>query len=248
MSKKPPKVQRPTNARKEEVEGVPDQVVAKIKELTPAQSTGIVVCANSFRFGGNWGFLHEESKDFEAFAQNLASERGSVRLSRIKNGGLIEIKESFLATTVNQIIPNAIDADFVKMSKERRASEKAKFDKFVKSVVEGKSRHIVKHNGYSEIVLGIFSINETNLIRVGGKDYPAYKLSLIEALEFARQLEGEGLEVYAKAVKPDGTELFDRVFNLASNTNGQRALYAGLEIADSETGIFLTLRIKPVAR
>lgn len=219
------------------------QLEQNIAALSDGAKVAIVLCANSFRFGGNWAFIKKEKRDFRSQLETLKSERPNVKAIPVANGALVLVSEAYLADNVNKAIPNAINGSFVAMAGKRRTDEKARFQKFLKSVAEGKSQHIRKAKGYTEITIGVFSVNETNLIRINGKDYPAYKLSLIEALEYANQLTALGKKVYARAIREDGVEVYDQIHSLASNSKGQSALYRGLEIADSDTGTFLTLRI-----
>lgn len=243
MAKLPPKVDR----RKTD-EDIPPQVAAGIEKMSGAAQTAIVICARAFRFGGNWGYIPKDVQDFKGQIQTLLEDKRNIHVYQVANGALVEAKEAFLGENVNLAVPNAINGSFVEMAKKRRADEQVKYQKFIKSVAEGKSRHLKNKNGYYEITIGIYSVNDTNVIRLNGQDYPAYKLSLIEALEMARLLEQKGLEVYAKAVTQDNKVVFDRVFALASNSKGKTALFKGLEISDSETGVFLTLRIKPTGK
>lgn len=226
---------------------MPDNIDAQlakgIENLSDGQKTAIVICASSFRFGGNWGFIRANKPDFKGQLQTLKSAHPNVKAKRLYNGALVLSNENFLASIVNEVIPNAINGSFVQMANVRRTKEKALFQKFIENVAKGKSRYVQGQNGYYELVLGIFSINDTNFIRVGGKDYPAYKLTLVEALEYANQLTNRGFKVYAKAVDDNHQVVFDEVFNLATNSKGIDALYRGIEIADSHTGAFLTLRI-----
>lgn len=219
------------------------KLIKNIEALSDGGKLAIVLCANSFRFGGNWGFIRSNRPDFRAQLETLKEERPNVKAIPVSNGALILANENFLAHNVNMVVPNAINGSFVEMANKRRLEERQRFQKFIENVAKGKSQYVKAAGGYYELTIGVFSVNDTNMIRVNGKDYPAYKLTLIEALEYANQLTKTGRKVYARAVKEDGAEVFDLVFNLATNSKGQAALYRGLEIADSETGLFLTLRI-----
>lgn len=216
-----------------------DPVVAeRISQLTEGGRLAIILCANAFRFGGNWGFLRRSKPEFREILEVLKEERPNVRAIPVKNGAIIFANENFLAHNVNYVYPNAINEDFVTLAMRRREEERANFMKFLKSALSGDK---YKKKGYYEITLGVFCVNEkTNLIRLNGVDYPAYKLTLIEVLDIASRLNRK---VYALAVKEDKTEVFDLIQNLAMNSWGLAALYRGLEIAESDTGAFLTLRI-----
>ena len=216
---------------------------ARIESLSDGAKTAIVLCANAFRFGGNWGFVKDTNPEFRVIVQTLSLERPHVQLLKVSNGALILCNEKFLSFNVNAVVPNAINGKFVDMANKRRNDEKALFNKFIGNVTAGKSRYIKKKNGFYEIAIGIFSVNDTNRITVNNVDYPAYKLSLIEALDYARNIARTGKKVLAKGVLESGEETYIDLANLAFNSKAATALYKGLEIADSDTGVFLTLRI-----
>jgi hypothetical protein len=219
------------------------QLTKNIEALTDGGKLALVLCANSFRFGGNWGFLKSDKSDFRGQLDTLKQEKPNIRAIPVSNGALILANENFLAHNVNLAVPNAINGSFVDMANKRRNDERQRFSKFIENVANGKSSHVKSKGGYYELILGVFCVNETNAIRLNGNDYPAYKLNMIEALEYANQLTATGKKVYARAIKEDGEQVFDLVANLATNSKGVAALYRGLDIADSETGLFLTLRI-----
>lgn len=225
------------------MDNVEAKLTKNLHQLSDGGKMAIVMCANSFRFGGNWGLLRTTNKDFHGILETLLQEKPSVRAVRTRNGALILCSENFLAYNVNLAVPDAIDGAFVEKAKKRREEERVKYAKFINNVLEGKNSHIKKVNNYYEITIGIFSMNDTNVIRLNGIDYPAYKLTLLEALEYVRYLNKTGKQVYVRAVTEAGKEVFDLIERLAFNSKGQSAIYRGLEIADSDTGAFLTLRI-----
>lgn len=221
-----------------------NMLTKNLDKLTDGAKLAIVLSADAFRFGGNWGFIKNSKPEFKGMIDLLKEEKGNVKVFPVSNGALVLCNEDFLAYNVNLAVPNAIGGAFVEKAKKRRDEEKAKYSKFVDNVLAGKNSHIKKKDGYYELVLGIFSVNDTNYIRLNGNDYPAYKLNLIEALGFIQYLSKAGNKVYAKAVTENGQEVYDVIEKLGSNSKGVAALYRGLEIANSNTGVFLTLRIK----
>lgn len=218
------------------------QLEQNINAMTDGGKLAIVLCAGSFRFGGNWGFIRG-GKDLKGQIETLKEERPNVKAIPVANGALIQCNENFLAHNVNLAVPGAIGGAFVDRANKRKSEEKARFAKFMKNVETGKSAHVKKGANYSEITFGIFCVNDTNAIRVNGKEYPAYKMTLLETLEFANRLVENGRKVYVRAVKPDGVAVFDEIRNL-SNSKGLQAIYKGLEISETDTGVFITLRIR----
>lgn len=219
------------------------QLTKNIDALTDGGKLAIVLCANAFRFGGNWGFIKSDKRDFKGQLETLRQEKPHIKAIKVENGALILAEENFLAHNVNLAVPNAIGTPFAQMAFKRKEEERARFNKFVESVAKGKSSHVKSSQGYYSLTLGVFCVNDTNAIRVNGKDYPAYKLTLLEALTYVNQLTNTGKKVFVRAVREDGTSYFDLVGNLANNAKGVADIYRGLEIAESDTGVFLSIRI-----
>jgi hypothetical protein len=220
-----------------------DDLIKRANGLSDGAKTAIVLTAPAFRFGGNWAFILKTKNDYRGYLEALSKEKPNIKAIQVSNGALILSDENFLAYNINAVAPGTINGSFVDMANKRRNEEKEKFQKFIDSVSKGKSNYVKKENGYYELVIGTYSLNDTNLIRLNGIEYPAFKLSLVEVLSHADKLSKSGLSIYARAVTEEGKEIWDKVFNLGSNSKGVAALYRGLEIADSETGVFLTLRL-----
>lgn len=220
------------------------KIEEKITEtLTDGAQVAIVLCANAFRFGGNWGYL-TPGKEFKGYLETLKQEKGNVKVHKVSNGALVLAEEKFLAFNVNAVIPNAINGSFVDMAVKRRKEEQDRFVKFLQNVVAGKSKYAKSENGKYALTLGIFSVNETNAIKLNGNEFPAYKLNLNETLRFLDLLTKQGHAVAVHAVTEEGNSVYDTPFNLGSNSKGIQAVYRGLEISDTNTGVFLKIAIK----
>lgn len=215
----------------------------RIENLSDGARVAIVLCSNAFRFGGNWGYL-TPGKEFKGYLETLKEEKGNVKVHRVSNGALILADENFLAHNVNAVLPNAINGKFVDMAVKRRNEEQERFSKFLKNVVAGKSKYVKGASGKYALTLGIFSVNDTNQIRLNGKEFPAYKLNLHETLNYLDKLSKQGFKVSVHAVKEDGTAVYDTPFNLGSNSKGLQAVYRGLEISETDTGVFLKIAIQ----
>lgn len=215
----------------------------RIDKLSDGAKVAIVLCAKAFRFGGNWGYLNP-GNEFSGYLESLKGEKANVKAFKVSNGAVVLVNEGFLATNVNAVVPNAINGSFVEMAKKRRQEELERFDKFLKSVVSGKSKYVKGAKGSYALTLGILSVNETNTIRLNGKEYPAYKVNVLECLEHLHRLEQQGYKVAVHAVKEDGSSVYDAPFNLGGNSKGLQAVYRGLEISDTQTGVFIKIAIK----
>lgn len=224
------------------------RVLKNIESLSGGAQLAIVKVADAFRFGGNWGYIMSTDREFAEKLKLLKSEHPNVKVLRLSNGALVLCNEEFLAYNVNKVVPNALGRPFVEMAKTRKADERKTFAKFLDNLAKGKSKHGQKGNGYNEVKIGIFSVNETNYIRLNAIDYPAYKLSLFEVAEeinkASHSMEQEGRGIFVRSVSESGQEVYDHVARLLGNSKGTSAVYRGLEISETDTGVFLTIRIK----
>jgi hypothetical protein len=213
--------------------------------LSNGAKQAIVLCAESFRFGGNWGFLRSDNRDFRGIIEALKEEKANIKPYPVSNGAIIVCNKNFLASAVNSAIPNAINGNFIEKAQKRSEVEKQKYVKFLDDVAKGKSRFARQGNGYIELVLGIYCVNDTNFIRLNNIDYPAYKLNLQEAMEYARFLGNKGKAVYIKAVNPTtGATMWGTIEELGYDSKKIASVYKAIEIAESNTGAFITFRIK----
>ncbi len=219
----------------------------RVDQLSNGAKFALVLCANAFRFGGNWAVIRNTNKDYKSTLEELKQEKPHVKVIQASNGAIILCEEMFLTESVNLVLPGAISTPFFEMAKQREEEENAKFTRFVGNVLAGKNSHVVKKDGYYEIIIGVFCVNDVNYIRIAGDDYPAYKLSLLEALDFIMDGNKDGHKIYVRAMTAEGVVVFDLVEKLGYNSKGVAAMYRGLEIADSDTGAFLTLRIVPAS-
>lgn len=220
------------------------QIEQKIAKLSDGGKVAIVLCANAFRFGGNWGFLPQTRTEYKDYLTILQEEKPHVKVFRVKNGALVTSEENFLAYNVNAVVPNAINGKFVDMATKRRQEEKARFQKFMEKVFTGKASNVEKRPDYTHVTLGIYCINETNAIRINGKDYPAYKLSLKEVLEFLAFVQKKtGRDILVLSADANNQPQYVNLKQVVESNQGMNSIYRALELAESDTGVFLNFRI-----
>lgn len=220
-------------------------VAKNMDKLSEGSKLGITLVAPVFPHGGNWGFIENTDPDFAAKLEELRTESRYIKLIRVSNGAVVLVKEDFLAYNVNLLVPNAIGRPFAEEAVARHNTEKERFGKFLANVLKGESKHLKRHAGYAEFTLGVFSMNETLAIRVNNVDYPAYKLSAIEALMFLDSYgRTHGRQFYVQALREDGSKPFVPVFEAGGSTAGQAAFQRTLEISPTGTGVFMNVRIK----
>ena len=217
-------------------------VIRNVDKMTPAGQQAVVLCANAYRFGANWGFIRNSERDFDNKIELLKTDTTNVKAIPVSNGALVICSKKFLADTVNAVLPNAINGSFMEKAKKREEEEIANYKKLLDGVIKGKCSYLKSVPGGTELVLGIYSVNHVNTISLSGLTYPAYRISLSELLKSMGYLAQYGITPYIKLTSPsNGGYTFEPVEKVASQEYAPY-LYKALEIADSETGVFVTLR------
>jgi hypothetical protein len=212
-----------------------------VESLSMSSRVAIVLCANAFKQGGNWGLLRQSNREFNNTFSILSEANQDIRLTRVYNGLIVECRDNFLADTINAIQPHAIDEDFGLMVARRKEEERHKLTKLLQSVVDDECKYERKTTYFGELIIGLYSMNITNFIRINGIDIPAYKLSLAEALPCLKLLEENGLPVFVCIGDGEG----DRTFKALSQLMAERdiaSMLQGLDISDTDTGVFFTIR------
>lgn len=209
--------------------------------LTDGGKLAIVMVAHSFRFGGNWAFIRNDATEYKDRLELLREEKPNVDARPLSNGALVLMDKGFLTNNVNAVIPGGIGKEFVDKANARKIEEQKKYSNFVESVLEGKSRFLVDKNSYKELTIGTYCVNETNLIKVNGVEYPSYKLPLEEMLNELRRVNVKYKRpILLKVVKDTGFGFMP----IEAAMQNLKAVHKGLEIADSNTGVLLSLRLK----
>lgn len=218
-------------------------VEKNIDNISVGGQQAIINCSAAYRNGGNWGLLREKNdRDYKRKLDELATEKTNVMVETLANGSLILCKEKFLVDSINAIVPGAIDATYQQKREERIKEDRDKFTKFIDSVAAGKAVEVQKIDGGYELVIAIYSLNKVNTIKLNGISYPAYKVT---APEVAKWLMSKcPNRAYVKCITPDGRQTFELLEKVAKNGAMQKGMYKGLEISDTDTGVFMTLRLR----
>lgn len=216
------------------------------KNLSVGAREAIVLMANAFRFGCNWGFIKSSHPNYKDVLQAVKEEKGNVELFQVSNGAVVMARKSYLAQVVNKVIDGLIGPDFVRQSEERAKKESESALKFIRKVADGKSPYVQEKDGYQELQLGIFSTNQVNEIRLNGIAYPAFRLTTKEALGLLDHAKTLGVEVMVRGVQKDGSPVFGTPMQLGGNSAALEAAFRGLEISDTDTGVFMTVRLRHI--
>ena len=194
-----------------------------------------VIASNSFYVGGNWGFVLKENEEYEKIINILKSiNNGGINLLEVSNGMIVFCNTQYLANAINQVDP--ISTDVWNKQNTRLKSEILEFQKFLTGILRGNSKYGEKRNGYIEYNIGLYSCNNLHKMRVNGIEYPAYSLSIVEAVKEIIKLKNH-LDIYI-STKDSFISL-----NEINNLNDINKLSEGLEISNTLTGVFLTIRV-----
>lgn len=226
----------------EEMSPMTKYMSKKVEEkISDGSKLAVVLVANSFRFGGNWAYIKKTDSNYEGKLSLLKEEKGKVEARLLDNGFLILMDKNFLSEQINAVVPNGITQEFREEAKKVTETEVQKYSKFVDNVLEGKSKYLKDMGGYYDLVIGCYSVNETNVIKVNGQERPAYKLPIeIILKELMKKSKEKGKNIIVKVVNEEGQQ---GAVELANAPKVMKQIFRGLEISDSMTGVFLTIRI-----
>lgn len=222
---------------------VTDAMIKAVQKLTEGEKTAIVLIEPSFKNGSNWILLPDNDRRTKGYIEDLLTVKKNLVASRVSNGYVVQVDKRFIVNSINSIAGNSLNHRFVDYAQKREKEAKDSFSRFLTRLKDGKVKQAKKIGNGLEITIAVYSLNEVETIRLRGVDYPAYRVTLMEALQAFHELSKEGYVPQVKAKHPNGDTVFDNVFSLASNTNGLKAINEALEISDTDTGVFVTLRL-----
>lgn len=187
--------------QKEHVGAIIDK---NVENLTEIQHLAISKIAKAFRFGCNWGYIlrHED-----LFAEKLEAikENNTTKGLATTNGAIILADEAWLIESVNSVIP-ALDFNFVTQANERKAKERELFQRYLERATKGQGRSVERDSMGIHLRVGLYSTNDTNLINSNGKEYPAFKLNIEEAIYIALDTLSRSGNNLVCVIKPKGSE------------------------------------------
>lgn len=218
---------------------------SRLNGLSEGAKLALVTCANAYHFGAAWGLLKQSDSDYLGKLKVLKEESSQVRLYQVENGAIVICNEAFLRNIVNTVVPNGINSSFVAMKEARKEEQKKKYLNFVKRIAEGKNSAVKRINGGYEITVGIYCTNEVSEIRLNGITYPAYRLSMYEAVDSLHKNPVLSGHIWAKGIIEENGQkrvVWDKLESMVLNSKGQAAMYRALEMSETGTGVFLTVR------
>lgn len=196
-----------------------------------------VVASNSFYVGGNWGFVLRENSEFEqimGILQNSMRQGASIKMVNTSNGVIVFVAPNHLQNVISQV--EQITPDVMQKQQTRLQAETAEFQNYLRNVLRGTCKVTHQAATYDEYVFAIYSCNNLHKIRLNGIEYPAFSLTVLEALKQVNQLS-KYAEIYISV--GNGFEKLTDVVNM----NKLDAVHNGLEISSTMTGVFVTIRV-----
>ncbi|HBG5344194.1 TPA: hypothetical protein KQG29_001558 [Clostridioides difficile] len=216
-------------------------IFQKIENLNEKEKIGIILCANAYYKGGNWGYITKDEESYNDVLDIVGKGDNHIKLYKTKNGVLVLCDRNFIKDAVNHIIPGSINNRYIERVDAIQKREKEKFDKFLDKIFTGKSPYLKQREGYQSLILGVFGINEVNLMVVNEVSYPSYKLSLNYTLQaIIKKNEKYKRKIGIKIKDDDGVKIMPLT---TINLKFINKIYNELEISETKNGVFLTLTI-----
>lgn len=213
-----------------------EQLIAQnLSKISAGGQTAFAICANSFQFGCNWGFLKSETQNFKATIDVLKQEKENIRVSRMKNGILIFCNERYLMYMLDTVMNGKSPVNYPELA-SRRKDEFVHFDTWLKHLKSGKvasgNPNIVKAqviNGRKirTVTFALYGVNDSGAIRVNNISYPSFKLTFQEALQIAQQ----------NGIVPEQFMLSEE----SRKENNIASILRGMTISSANTGAFITM-------
>lgn len=199
-----------------------------------ALNMAAVAASDSFYVGGNWGFILDTHPDYERILKILNGVDNSVRIIHVSNGLILLVNPTYLQSVISQVEP--VTPEILNRHQTRVASESKEFQTLINSIYQGNCRYANRGVNYEEYVIGVYSCNNLHKIRLNGVEYPAYNLTILEALKTLNVLT-KYVDIY---INVGGH--FEDLKNVISN-NMINEVYNGMEISNTLTGAFFTIRV-----
>lgn len=198
-----------------------------------ALNMAAVIASNSFYVGGDWGFVLNSNEDYETIFNMLKSD-SNVKVIEVYNGIIVFCNPQYTLSAISQV--EEVSAEDKERQQTRLQTETLEFQKFLTDILRDKCKYGVAYDTYKEYNIGIYSCNSTHKIRLNGVEYPAFSLTLKEVFKEIKKLQ-DRLSVYINT--------YDGFLKMSDINTSEMfiSMLEGLEISNTLTGAFLTIRI-----
>lgn len=199
-----------------------------------ALNMAAVAASDSFYVGGNWGFILDTHPDYERILKILSHADNTVKVHQVSNGLILVVSPTYLQSVISQV--EQITPEMMNKHQSRVMSESKEFQGLINSIYKGDCRYARRTADYEEYVIGAYSCNNMHKIRLNGVEYPAYNLTILEALKTLNVLT-KYVDIYIYI-----GNTFENLNTVIAN-NMINEVYRGMEISNTMTGAFFTIRV-----
>ena len=197
-----------------------------------SRQVAAVRAADSFFVGGNWGLFVNTEDDFDSFLKIIKSDR-DVKVIDVENGFITFSDTKFLYDSLCQVMQ--VPQEVVELHKQRVQIEGNELKKIINAIYNASSKYAKKENGVIDFNLGIYSINKGNKTFVNGVEYPSVNMTLEEVYSvLSKYLHLSDIQFYTSNGYRSIREM---------NRNNLSEFYKGIEIANSGSGAFVSIRL-----
>lgn len=228
-----------------------EALVAKnVSKISVGSQKVFMTCLNSFTFGCNWGFLKSTTQDFKQSIEMLKGEKNNITLNKVSNGVIISCSERYLMNILNTIFEGKCPIQYQQLA-ERRKSELGVFQKWLTKLTNSTSgldyvsRKTVNGRTVNTVTFALYGVNDSHAIRVNGIDYPAFKMTVPEALNvMLSKPEFANMGVAIRTLNADKSayvESFITAKQLYGNENAVKAFFNATTISEANTGLFVKI-------
>lgn len=205
-------------------------------DMNTGLNMAAVIASNSVYVGGNWGFVSNTNDDYERiYACMVNNENSKFNIVEVSNGLLVFCDINYLYKAVSQV--EVLTPEVTNKVKTRASSELGKLQQFLMSIKNKNCKYGTKVDDFIEYDIALYCCNSMNKIRLNGKEYPAFSLTVMEACREILKL-GNVIPIYVNM-----GDSFKNIKDMKSNDDVDKIMSA-LEISNTLTGAFLTIRVK----
>lgn len=205
-------------------------------DMNTGLNMAAVIASNSVYVGGNWGFVSNVNEDYERiYACMVNNDNPKYSVVEVSNGLLVFCDTNYLYQAVSQV--EVLSPDITNKVKTRASSELGKLQQFLMSIKNKNCKYGTKVEDFIEYDIALYCCNSMNKIRLNGKEYPAFSLTVMEACREILKL-GSVIPIYVNM-----GDSFKNIKDMKSNDDVDKIMSA-LEISNTLTGAFLTIRVK----
>lgn len=172
----------------------PNNITSKrAKQLSPSVQYAIRTALANIMNGAFWGFT--DMKNIQSHIEAIKAEP-NITARKLGNACLIEVQPGFLLNAVQAIDPNAITQGDLNNIQRSMAEALVAFERFL--IRYGKQ---IENGKAFQNIVGIYGITDMECVVMQGTNYPAFRVSMGDALRLLAQY-GYEINVGGQFMKP----------------------------------------------